>query len=259
VPPARERRYRPPAGLPEGDRQRGRWQGLIISIALHALVVLLLLVSAAATVALTVDARSWGLMGRTRGGGGGGAGVQERLRYVDVSPPPPQPRPRPQPRIVPPRVIPPTPTPSPTPPPPATLAPVAPATPDSAGPPAGGSGSVGAGTGSGGGVGAGAGAGAGNGSGPGTAGTSTVNKIKAELTEWVPPSLGEPPRDRPFRLVAMFEVSERGDARLLSVSKSKDGAFNRRARQDLETARFRPATLPDGTPVKDTIEVTTDY
>jgi protein TonB len=225
-----------------------------VSIALHALVVFLLVVSTAATVALTVDLRSWGLRGPNQGGGGGG-NVQERLRYVRVAPPPPVVRTPPRP--VPPRVVPPKPIPAAIPPP--TVPPAVPPTGQQLGDPGPAAPGAGAGPGTGGGVGAGTGPGVGNGTGPGTGGTPTVNKLKAELTEWVPPSLGDPPRDRPFHLVATFEVSERGDGRLLSVSKSKDGAFNKRAMQDLESARFRAATLPDGTPVKDTIQITTDY
>jgi hypothetical protein len=260
--PASGRRYRPPVGLPDADQRRGRWQGVVASIALHALVIMLLLAPVATTVVIHTDARSLGWLGAIRGGGGGGSPVEERLRYVQPAPaepnavPPPirptlRPRPRPTPRVVTPV---PSPTPAPPPTPPAVTVPPAASVGAAAG-----AGGPGGGPGAGGGAGTGVGPGLGNGVGPGTGGAPTATKIKAVNTAMTPPSLGAPPRDRPFHLVATFEVSARGDARLLSVTKSRDNGFNDRVRDDLATFRFRPASLPNGVAVDDTVQVSFDY
>jgi hypothetical protein len=61
-----------------------------------------------------------------------------------------------------------------------------------------------------------------------------------------------PNRVRPYRLVATFEVDERGNAKLLSFNPSRDSGYNRKIREMLAEVRFRPATRADGTPVRDT-------
>jgi hypothetical protein len=72
-------------------------------------------------------------------------------------------------------------------------------------------------------------------------------------------SVDPPKRPRPFHLVAVFVVEPNGAAHLLSVNKADDGDFNRKVRDRLLETEFRPATLANGTPVADTVEVTADY
>ena len=62
-----------------------------------------------------------------------------------------------------------------------------------------------------------------------------------------------PNRIRPYRMVAQFDVDERGNARLLGFNPSKDAGYNRKLREMLSEVRFRPAVrASDGTPVRDT-------
>lgn len=257
--PGGGRRYRPPLGLPETKDRRGRWRGVALSTALHALAGCLLIVVTAMPTVPRVDRRSRGLLTGLRGGGGARAG-QERLHWLRPSAPSPQPR---RPPVRPPHptarplVIQPT-LPPPVPPTPAPSVP-APATTNETGSTGAVAQGNGAGGGTGGGQGPAVGPGVGNAVGPGTGGTPGASKFKAQPMEILPPSLGDPPRDRPFHLVATFEVSERGEGHLLSMTQSKDGGFNRRVREDLEMFRFKPAMLPNGTPVKDTVEVVVDY
>jgi hypothetical protein len=251
-PPGGRRPYRPPVGIPEGPERR--WRGFVASIAIHAGLLALLLIPPVAAL-IVMDPRTAGFLGLRRGGGGGNP-APEQLHFMGAAPaeaattkakPTP---PVPPPRVPPPQVPPPTPPPTPS----------APATKDSA-PPAntGGSASTGgAGPGTGGGVGAGTGPGVGNGKGPGTGGDG-AEKIKATTKLVTAFSIEPPKHPRPFHLVAVFEVAASGVARLLSVNKADDGDFNRKMHERLLETEFRPATLANGTPVADTVEVTADY
>ena len=225
---------------------RGRWQGLIVSIALHALVVFLILMSAVATGVIRVDGRSLGIPS-VLSRGGGRAPARERLGFVTIEPPPPTTqRPKPVPRPVP------VPTPqsvvAPAPPP--ITPPVRPDTSSGTGPPTG--------------AGAGAGKGSGVGSGTGThgsigaGGSATAAKIKASYVELPAVGLDAPRRVLPFHLVATFEIGPHGEARILSVTPTRDGDFNKRIRGELLEIRWRAAELPDGTPVSDTVQVSLD-
>jgi hypothetical protein len=231
------RPYRPPVGIP-GPRE-GRWRGVVVSALFHALVLALLLVPAVAAVIVHTDRRSAGL--RALFGGGGGRGrLQETLHYLTT----------PEPAKMP---VKPPPTPPAKPPPTSSVAPVAAET----------TGVVaaadsGAGPGRGGGTGAGEGTGVGNGTGPGTGGTGGT-KIHARTDFFAIPAGLVPKRPRPFHLHAVFAVSARGDAILLTVNKADDGEFNRQVRDALMETHFKPATLPDGTPVADTVPIDIDY
>jgi protein TonB len=260
-------RYRPPAGFPRADDRRGRWQGVAFAIAVHALVLFLILMPHAAPRRLPIDARSLGVTGDRRGGGGGGSPGSppaERLQYVQTpatarDPVVPPPRPvKVIPPVVPKRLPPPKPVIAPAPAvvPVQTPAPPAPVT------GARGTGSVaagaGAGPGTGGGVGTGAGTGAGSGVGAGTGGSPRASKIKAYPIELPAAGLDAPRNIRPSHLDIVFEVTEHGDAKLLSFTQTNDGGFNRRLRSELSETRFHAAALPDGTPVRDTVDVTID-
>jgi periplasmic protein TonB len=255
------RRYRPPAGFPRADDRRGRWQGVAFAIAVHALFLFLILMPHAPPV-LPIDDRSLGTIGDRRGGGGGGnpeTPAAERLRYVQARAIPPAPvvlRPRPV-KVVPPVV------PKRLPPPQPVVAPATAVVPvQTLVAPAPGTGSLaagaGAGAGTGGGVGTGTGTGAGSGVGPGTGGSPHASKIKAYPIELPAAGLDAPRNIRPSHLDIVFEVTEHGEAKLLSFTQTNDGGFNRRLRDELSETRFHAAALPDGTPVRDTVDVTID-
>jgi hypothetical protein len=72
-------------------------------------------------------------------------------------------------------------------------------------------------------------------------------------------TIDPPLRPRPFHLHAVFAVDTRGNARLLTVNKADDGEFNRTMHARLMETHFKPATLPDGTPVADTVALDIDY
>lgn len=190
------------------------------------------------------------------GGGGGGGGAPrstgDRIRFVTVRPTPP-----PAPAVVvadASKVTPPAPTP-----------PVAPAVPAASAPSTGDAGAStsgegvggagpGAGPGTGGGVGSGIGTGRGSGVGPGTGGGPGENYPPMPTQFFLPP-LPAPDRIKPYHLIAWFDVDERGNATLLSFNPSRDGGYNRRLREVLLTLRFRPAVRPDGSTVRDTVDV----
>jgi hypothetical protein len=67
-----------------------------------------------------------------------------------------------------------------------------------------------------------------------------------------------PNRVRPYKLVAQFEVDERGNARLITFNPTRDSGYNRKIREMLNEVRFRAATRADGTAVKDTAYITAE-
>lgn len=256
------RPLRPLYGIPEPEK-RGR-EGWFLSALLHAVIITaLILPPFVARQLVEPEQQGAGGAGPAGGGGGGTRGTggdirPERVRFLQMVPAAAAPAP------VPPRALP-TPTPTPPPPPvepepekavpeetpaaPATASPTI-ATPGTGGG-SGTDGSGGNGPGSGGGVGSGVGTGRGSGVGPGTGGGGDAI---FPPTAYQIPLLPVPvPRGvRPYRLVAQFEVDERGNARLLSFNPTSDRAYNRKVREMLEAVRFKPATRADGTAVKDT-------
>lgn len=259
------------------------WRGLIASSLFHLVIGLLIIVPV-----VTMDVRAMrerrAALGMDRPGGGGGGrggtgGPQEEIFYLNVGPAgvemvptptprPPVPAPEPEPR--------PDPTPPPPPPEPEQKLEQPPAAPTSpadsgaalASPPSlvdgrgGGSGSdgtAGSGPGSGGGVGSGVGTGRGAGVGPGTGGAATDTIFPPQLLTLALPPLQPPAKVRPYTLVALFDVDERGNTRLIGFNETSDRGFNRRLREVLADVRFRPATLPDGTPVRDTGRFVIEY
>lgn len=272
-PPAEKpkRPLRPLHGIPEPER-RSR-SGWIVSGLLHALIITALLLPP--LVGRILEEQTQGGAGGPgpAGGGGGGSGgtggeiTPERIRYLDVAPPAAA-------APTPPPVERPTPTPTPVPPPPpepepvpqaaqVQQAPVAPAsngttipTPGSGGG-SGNDGSGGNGPGSGGGVGSGIGTGRGSGLGPGTGGGND-QIFPPTVTNLTILPLPVPPRVRPYRLVAHFDVDEKGNARLIGFNPSRDRGYNNKIREMLAEVRFRPATRADGTPVRDTAVITAE-
>jgi hypothetical protein len=106
-------------------------------------------------------------------------------------------------------------------------------------------------------VGSGIGTGRGSGIGPGTGGgDGTI--FPPTVTNLAILPIPVPARVRPYRLVAQFDVDERGNARLIGFNPSRDRAYNNKIREMLAEVRFRPATRADGTPVRDTAVITAE-
>jgi len=235
----------------------------VLSTLFHGAIILALVLPTLLARTLIVDEQQGaGGAGPAGGGGGGNRGTggrmdPERLRYVQLqqAAPPPAAKvvPTPAPVIPPPKAPEPeavVPTPTPTPETPA--APMAPniAT-DGTGGGSGTDGTGGNGPGRGGGIGTGEGTGRGSGTGPGTGGGGD-EIYPPTITNMPIMPLPVPNRIRPYRMVASFDVDERGNARLLGFNPSRDAGYNRKLREMLGEVRFRPATRPDGTPVRDT-------
>lgn len=275
--------YRPPVGIPR--REQRRWQGWVISLLAHLLLLLLILRSPAGADIRFRQPELAGGPGPTGGGGGGGGGGRPRgaaatdgaprLQFVRISPgarvapvPPPTLPPVAAPSPAPPVVPPPRPVPAPAPTPPVTPAqshtqnqPVR----DTAAQPAAGTssangsavpgpGAAGVGPGAGGGVGSGFGSGRGSGVGAGQGGGNAQKYPPTPRQLFLPP-LPAPSSVRGFRLTARFDVDSTGRATLLAFTPTPDGDYNRRLRETLLSLRFRPAVRPDGVPVRDTVDV----
>lgn len=256
--PAGRPAYRPPDGMPS-PRQHRPWRAVTASVVVHVAIALLLLIPAVAALIVHTGAFSAGGAGH-RGGGGGDVMhgyIREELHYMESPPPtPPAPaRPVPKPVVKPPEQKP----------PPTSAIPAhdTSAVAQAPGDGAGHNETEGTGPGTGGGTGAGAGTGVGPGTGPGKgpgAGESAaVTKIRAATDVMTLATIDPPARPRPFHLHALFAVDARGNARLLTVNKADDGDFNRAMRERLLETHFKAATLPNGTPVPDTVAIDIDY
>ena len=230
------------------------------AVAFHAL--LLLLFIGPFWIGTVLEQREQGAGGPgPAGGGGGGTGgsggsVRERLRYMRLFTPPPKPAVQPVvPPLVPPVVRPPVP--EPPRPEPATAVPQQSAEADrdasqvtGTGGGSGHDGSAGSGPGTGGGVGSGDGSGRGSSRGSGTGG-GEGRVYPPTVTNLAILPIPVPSKVRPYKMVAYFEVDERGNSKLLSFNPSKDSDYNRKLRTMLDEVRFRPAVGLDGVPVKD--------
>lgn len=51
---------------------------------------------------------------------------------------------------------------------------------------------------------------------------------------------------------AWFDVDEKGNSKLISFEKSRDGGYNRLLEQTLRATRFRPGVGANGVPKRDT-------
>ncbi|MBM4194454.1 MAG: hypothetical protein FJ202_08775 [Gemmatimonadetes bacterium] len=252
-------KYRPPIGIPTPNQNSVG--SAFASVVVHAIIVFLLIGPIFIRQVVLTENQAAGGRGPAGGGGGGnrGGAVAERVSYVEMTPPPPAPRSQPAvlPQPVP--VKPPEPKPEqpkqdpvtePSPPPAAAAT----------GTGNGGTGSDGtggSGPGSGGGVGSGVGTGRGSATGPGTGG-GPGRVYPPTVTHLAVLPLPVPSKVRPYTMVAVFEVDERGQARLLTFNETKDSGYNKKVRAMLEEIRFRPAVRADGTPVRDTTTVTAE-
>ena len=259
--------YRPPIGIPVEPAVG--WRGLLSSLGVHALILLLVLLPALLHNVLPREVESAGGAGPAGGGGGGrggtgGARSQERLQYIHVAPLAPTPpsqavtAPPVIPPVLPPKPVPPQAVPSPVVPAPVTPS-QAPADPAPAVPAAspvegtgggrGTDGSAGAGPGSGGGVGTGIGTGHGSSVGPGTGGGSGTVYTPQPLTVFIPP-VPAPSKVRGREIVAEFDVDSTGRVLSVTFTPTGDGGYNKRLRELFAEMKWRPATKPDGTPVR---------
>lgn len=258
------RPYRPPVGMPL--RREGRW-GAPFSIAAHVVLILVLVTPLFARV-VAPELFPGGGPGAA-GGGGGGTGwiggwwrkpiTPEGLRYIRIAPEPPpvesaeteaEPVPVPEKQEAPP----------PQPDPPAEeVQPDVPA--ESAAPVpgteggTGSDGTSGTGPGTGGGTGSGVGTGTGSGTGPGTGGGEGRDYLPT------PDFLPLPPEPRPGRvrgksISVTFTVNERGEIVSLDFASTGDRGYDRKFRERLREARFRPAVGPEGQPIAATFPMT---
>ncbi|HXC25917.1 MAG TPA: hypothetical protein VNU46_08375 [Gemmatimonadaceae bacterium] len=253
-------------------RDQKRWQGWVVSLLAHLLLLALIIFPVFQSDADFRHAEGAGGAGPAGGGGGGSAGganndMHERLRFVGLATPavvphvaPPAPVVKPRPPVVQPPQPRPVVPPKPTPPADSVPAATAPATSSTtsavAGLGAGGSGSgqTGVGPGHGGGIGSGEGSGRGSSTGPGTGGgNATIHP--PEPTQFFLPPLPQPRNLHGFRLVAWFDVDSLGKSTLLRFNPSPDGDYNKRLRETLMALKFRPAVRLDGFPVRDTVDV----
>lgn len=258
--------YRPPVGIPR--REQKRWQGWILSLLAHLLLLLLLLLPARDSGIDYGHRDGAGGPGPTGGGGGGlGDNGAPRVQFVQVTPaasaapapeqqvvvPPPQlPPPVPPIQITVPTAKPKIPVTVTAPPTQIATVPVAGA--GTAGTGSGVTGGAGAGSGTGGGIGSGEGTGNGSGVGPGTGGGAAKNQ-RPTLKQFVLPPLPTPSSVRGFTLTAWFDVDSTGKATLLRFTPTPDRGYNNRVRETLLALRFRPAVRPDGVAIRDTVDI----
>jgi hypothetical protein len=56
-------------------------------------------------------------------------------------------------------------------------------------------------------------------------------------------------------MTAWFDVDSTGKSTLLRFTPTPDGGYNKRLKETLLALKFRPAVRPDGTPLRDTVNV----
>jgi protein TonB len=270
------RPYRPPIGIPTKGEPRA--QATAAAVALHALIILLVLLPTFIVSNQLIDyvQQGAGGPGPVGGGGGGNQSFPGRIKYfperVDFMKLEKEavPVPKKEEVVKPKEAIKP---PTPSPPPPPTPEPPKPTMTDSAavaaaradstsplvgaGRGTGNDGTTGNGPGRGGGVGSGIGTGRGSGTGPGTGGGDGVVYPPTVVALPILP-LPIPPKVRPYKMVAQFEVDSAGNATLLGFNESRDRGYNKRIREMLLEIRFRPAVTMDGRPVKAIAVVTAE-
>ena len=263
--------YRVPIGMPVRDD--GRRAGLVVSLALHALILVLLIVPffLPAAVIAPIEQGAGGA-GPAGGGGGGsrgsGGSTVETLRYVRLAPDPvptptslpaiPSPVPTPKAEPVKPAPVEPPPVKSPE---QQSVVPAPQTTVASSAGVAGGrgtDGTAGVGPGSGGGTGSGVGAGKGSANGAGTGGGTQTNYPPTVLNLTLPP-IPYPKSVRGWTMRANFDVDSTGRVLDLQVNESPDRSFDRQLATVLRTYRWRPGTRPDGSPLRMTAQLSIDF
>lgn len=253
-----ERRpYRPPMGMPL--RGEGRW-GAPFSFVVHIVLILVLVTPVFARV-VAPELFPGGGAGPAGGGGGGTGGIggwhrepitAEGLKYIRVAPePPPQetaeaekPVPKPEEETPPPEPEP-EPSQEETQPetPPQRAAPV-PGTDGGTG----NDGTSGTGPGTGGGTGSGVGTGTGSANGPGTGGgEGNTYAPTPDLLVFAPTPI--PRKVHGKKVIATFEVDERGRVIRFDFTPTGDRGYDRRLRETFSEYKFRPAVDENGRPI----------
>jgi hypothetical protein len=82
-----------------------------------------------------------------------------------------------------------------------------------------------------------------------------VKNFPPTLKQFVLPPLPTPSSVRGFKLTAWFDVDSTGRATLLRFTPTPDRSYNDRIRETLLAARFRPGVRPDGTAMRDTVDI----
>ncbi len=239
-------------------RPRRRPWALPISLALHALAVVLLVSGIRRDWARTPVPGPIVIALPAVGGEGGGGGAN---REAYITPPaaqaPPRVRERPPQRPVeePPVVVPPLPEPAPTE-PPVAAAPVDSAAASSS---TGGGAGPGTGPGTGGGTGGGAGTGVGPGAGPGRSGAGGRGRPPEPRQLVIPPS-DFPKELRGRRIEVTFFVAPDGRVEHIQVVPAiAHGGFARKFDEAMRNYRFRPARSPAGAPISGSTTITVSF
>jgi hypothetical protein len=247
---------------------RRRYGGLVVSLLVHALLIVLLARAGERIWSRTLAPGDPALPGGG-GGGEGGRGSGPRVAYITL-PPAPEPfvvrKAEPVPPVKPPAdEVTPTPTPPvPAPPPAVERLPVSAAQPSDTQPPAvagagagvGGSGGTGGGTG--GGAGQGFGPGRGAGAGPGEGGGGQGGLVRPpELRDLAFPFDNPPKELRGASLAVTFWVRMDGQVERYVVDPTiSDRDYARKFDEVIRAFRFTPARAPDGTRIAGTTTVT---
>ena len=252
------RPWRVPTGMPKA---RDDWRpASVVSFLVHLGILVLLIAPFAVQEAIVEREQGAGGPGPAGGGGGGmrgtGALQRELLRFVQVQPaPPPTPQLTPQVRIEPP--------PPPVQPIPEPVKPVEPSKvadailPVGVGGGTGSDTSGGTGSGTGGGVGTGVGTGRGSGVGAGTGGGNQENYPPSLIDLFIPPT-PVPRSVSGARVVAEFDVDEKGKVLSVNFTQTRDRGYNRRLSDLFKEFRFRPGSTPDGKPIRMKAQVAFD-
>ena len=252
------RPWRVPTGMPKA---RDDWRpASIISALVHLGLLVLLIVPFVADPPIVEREQGAGGPGPAGGGGGGNRGTgalqRELLRFVQVQPaPPPTPTPTP---IVPVKPPPPPVEPVLEPVKPVELPKVAEATlPVGVGGGTGSDTAGGTGSGTGGGVGTGVGTGRGSGVGAGTGGGTQENYPPSLIDLFIPPT-PVPRSVSGARVVAEFDVDEKGKVLSVNFTQTRDRGYNRKLTELFKEFRFRPGTPPDGRAIRMKAQVAFD-
>jgi periplasmic protein TonB len=235
-----------------------------VSLLVHVLLLLLIFRSPALHTDSTLVEKPQGNGDQgPAGGGGGGTRGTGGVKFVTVAPPPtpvpPTPAVVPPPVVVPPKEVVPEPVlpelelPKPT---VDTKIDVKPASPIvGLGGGTGNDATSGNGPGSGGGIGTGVGTGRGSGTGPGTGGGNGGPPTCTPTEVFMPP-VPVPSKVKGAKIIAEFNVDERGKVLSYKFTPTKDGGYNKSIDERLRGYRFRPASTSEGVPVRSSCQIT---
>jgi protein TonB len=119
-------------------------------------------------------------------------------------------------------------------------------------------GTKGNGPGTGGGVGSGIGTGRGSGVGPGTGG-GNLDHYPCESTELSIMPIPVPARIKGTKVIAHFDVDERGKVLKFEFTPTRDGDYNRKLNDLFKGYKFRPGTTLDGVPRRTTCQISFEF